>query len=71
MIDQDLRPCNDGLCDLIGKVGVGFLQKLSEAVEIGKSIERPFKRHLLCQGWNEGVPQVRSQCTTSSCGTVF
>lgn len=51
------------------RAGSGPLET-SEAIEIGDCISRPFKLHRLCQGRNEGVPQLRNQPTTCSCGIV-
>jgi hypothetical protein len=49
---------------------VARLKELGKAIEVGERCGRPFDFRRLCQGLNAGVPQVSSQRTTSSCGTV-
>ena len=49
---------------------MSVLKELGKTIEVGKRRRRPFDFHRLCQGLNAGVPQLSSQRTTSSCGTV-
>ncbi len=49
---------------------VVLMEKSGEAIEVGKGVLRPFELHVPRQGRKACVPQVSSQRTTFSFGTV-
>lgn len=63
---EQSRFCNDFTGDYAGERGKPLVQESREAVEVGKSICRPFDFHRSDQGRKSGVPQVFSQRSTSA-----
>lgn len=49
---------------------ISILKEKREAIEVGQRWRRPLQFHRSRHGLNAGVPQVFSQCSTSSWATV-
>src|SRR5207244_10477686 len=67
---QELRPGDDLMSDDRRKFWRLTLKKSCETIKVGERIVRPMQVYWSCHGRNRGVPHVRSQCTTRSCGIV-
>jgi hypothetical protein len=70
MSGQKVRSRNDRVGDGGGELRRLSVKKEGEAIEVGEGIVRPLNVYGRGHGWNRGVPHVRSQRTTRSCGTV-
>lgn len=70
MAAEKLRSADDFICDDGRQLWRFVLKELRESIEIGERVVRPLERYWSCHGRNRGVPHVRNQRTTRSCGTV-
>ena len=66
VIDEDLRLFDNFSGDDSREPRMPLLKKYGKTIKIGERCVRPLKPHRSCHRRKAGVPQVRSQRTTSS-----
>jgi len=67
---QNSRLGDNFACNDRGKPRMTIAQEVGKAIEVGERERRPLNFHCSRQGLKAGVPQVSSQRTTFSWGTV-